>query len=279
MAYFLSDDLQMFYIKKGEGVPLVFIHGLGSNHDIWKNQISALEKQFTVIAADSRYHGSSTVNGGAFSAYKVERIAADWISLLKFVLKREAYLIGLSLGSAVCMQIAVDYPELIAGLILVEPWASCDDEHRSRLINWIDMFSNDENASRFNKTLVQHYFSTPFIRDFSEKVKEYETIRNEQSLQVNLQDCRACLEFDIRARLSEIKAPTMLIYGEFDVLIPPYHSKLLMKEIPRAYQIRIKDCGHLPLIEREEDFNNIIRNFVSAHEIGENQNRAELKRS
>lgn len=268
MPYFLSNNLQMFYRLEGRGVPLVFIHGLGSSHKIWEHQILNLQKEFTVLAADNRHHGLSTVSDGGFKAYSIEQLASDWIGLLKSKLDRKAYIVGISMGSALAMQLAVECQELASALVLVEPWAYCDDEHRSRLENWVEMLSKDGDVSRFSENLIRQYFPAPFIQNSPEKVKVYEAIRNEQLAAVHLQDCKACLAFDVRHRLKEINIPTVLIYGEFDVLIPPYHSRLIRHEIPYTVEIRIKECGHMPFIQCSEDFNHILRRCVESCEEG-----------
>lgn len=269
MPYLLSNNLQMFYKLEGRGAPLVFIHGLGSNHKIWDYQILNLAKEFSVLAADNRYHGLSTVSGGGFKEYSIEQLASDWIGLLQSKLERKAYIVGLSMGSALAMQLTVECQELVSGLILVEPWAYCDDEHRSRLEHWIQMLSKGWDVSHFSEILIRHYFSTPFIQNFPERVKAYDAIRNEQLAAVNLQDCKACLAFDARHRLQEIRVPTVLIYGEFDVLIPPYHSRLIKQKIPHSVEVRIKDCGHMPFIECPEEFNYLLRRYVQSWERGE----------
>jgi 3-oxoadipate enol-lactonase len=253
----------------GSGFPLTFIHGLGSSHKIWEHQIPKFANEFLVLAADNRYHGLSRAEDGVFKAYDIEQLASDWIDLLKSKLDRETYVVGLSMGSALAMQMAVEAPELISGLVLVEPWAYCDDEHRSRLENWIEMLSEKQDVNLFSEDLIRHYFSAPFIRNSPEEIKFYENIRNEQSLAVNLQDCKACLALDLRHRLSEINVPTVLIYGEFDVLIPPYHSRLLKREIPQSVEVRIKDCGHMPFIECPGAFNHIVRQCVKSAAQGE----------
>lgn len=274
MPYFFLNDFHMYYVKKGEGIPVVFIHGLGSNHKIWSHQISSLKKQFTVLAADNRYHGLSTKDVSHFQEYEIEQLAKDWIGLLKSQMDRKVYIVGLSMGSAIALSVSLECPELVSGLILLEPWASCDDEHRSRLENWIEMLTNEWNVKHFAEVLAQYYFSPSFIRDSPERIKAYEEIRKEQSLFVNLQDCKACLSFDIRERLrlKKIKVPTALLYGELDILIPPYHSRLLKREIPNIVEFRIKDCGHMPFIECSEDFNRMLIQFVEGCEEGEIRN-------
>jgi len=268
MPYFLSNNLQMFYKLEGRGIPLVFIHGLGSNHKIWEQQLLNFQNEFTVLAADNRYHGLSTVTDSEFKAYNIEQLASDWIGLLKSKLDRKAYIVGISMGSALAMQIALECQELVSGLILIEPWAYCDDEHRSRLERWIEMLSKNGDVRGFSENLIRHYFPMPFIQNSPEKVKVYENIRNEHRAAVHLQDCKACLEFDVRNRLKEINIPMILIYGEFDVLIPPYHSRLIRHEIPTSIDIRMKECGHMPFIECPEEFNRILRRCVENCEEG-----------
>ena len=129
-----------------------------------------------------------------------------------------------------------------AGLVLMEPWAYCDDEHRSRLENWIEMLNETQDVPLFSEDLIRHYFSAKFVKSSPEKIRFYEAIRNEQSVNANLQDCRACLSFDLRPRLNEIKVPTALIYGE--------------------------DCGHMPFIECPEAFNRILGGSMESMEEG-----------
>ena len=115
MAIFERDGVQLWYEVRGEGAPVLLIHGLGSSGLDWEHQIPALQG-FQVINTDLRGHGRSSRGAVPIS---MELFAQDLAALLDHLGVESAHVVGLSLGGGVAFQIGLDRPALTRSLTIV----------------------------------------------------------------------------------------------------------------------------------------------------------------
>jgi len=253
-----AGEVNLYYCQKGKGFPFVLIHGWGSNHKIWTELMNFLSRSFCVIAPDLRGHGRSSFPPGAYS---IKILAEDINALFEALNLSQVYLMGLSMGSAVALQMAWNHPQKIRSLILASAWSYCDDDFKSRLQEWISIIQNG-GIQKLTEYLAAHYFPHSFIMKKPQLGKKYKEIRSEQSPQSVISACQACLEFDMRKNLRSIKIPTLLISGEFGVLAPPHHAKYIAQQIPRAKSIILKGGGHLPFWDKPNEFCEELLEFI-----------------
>ena len=110
------DNNQFYYEVHGEGEPLILIHGLGSSTRDWELQVPTFARTFQVIPLDLRGHGRSVKSAGPYSMIM---FAEDTAQLIKGLGVGPAHILGISLGGMVAFQLAIDHPDLIRSLIIV----------------------------------------------------------------------------------------------------------------------------------------------------------------
>ena len=112
----MVNDIQLYYEITGQGQPLLFIHGLGSSTRDWEAQVSPFAANYQVITFDLRGHGRSDKPPGP---YTLPLFTADTAGLLKALGLDAAHVVGISLGGGIAFQLALDYPELVKTLTIV----------------------------------------------------------------------------------------------------------------------------------------------------------------
>src|SRR5438105_12464497 len=110
------NGIELHYESAGEGPPLLFLHGLGSSGQDWRRQVRAFTDRFRVITYDVRGHGASDKPPGPYS---VPLFAQDAAALLRELETGPAHLCGLSMGGMIAFQLAVDFPELVQTMTIV----------------------------------------------------------------------------------------------------------------------------------------------------------------
>ena len=113
-----TDDIETYYVSRGTGPPVVFVHGMIMNATMWAPQMDALGDDFGTIAYDVRGHGRT--GGSARTPYSIELFASDLDALLDALDVDRAVICGLSMGGAIAQAFAAAHPEKVAGLVLAD---------------------------------------------------------------------------------------------------------------------------------------------------------------
>ncbi|MEP7217283.1 MAG: alpha/beta hydrolase [Bacteroidota bacterium] len=108
---------RLFYQEQGSGSPILFIHGTGADSDIWSAGIGALGGEYRCIAYDRRGYARSPLPAGE----SIGSEANDAAALLDLLGAAPAMIVGHSLGGVIALELAVEHPNLVAGLLLIEP--------------------------------------------------------------------------------------------------------------------------------------------------------------
>src|SRR5580693_1022702 len=110
------NGIEVYYEQAGEGPPVLLLHGLGSSTRDWEYQTPELARAYRVIAVDVRGHGRSSRPPGPYS---VSQFAEDAVALLRSLDAAPAHVIGLSMGGMIAFQMAVDHPEAVRSLAII----------------------------------------------------------------------------------------------------------------------------------------------------------------
>src|SRR5947207_2466572 len=111
-----ANGVDLYYEVHGSGEPVLLIHGLGSSTRDWAPQVPALSQRFQVIAFDVRGHGRSAKPK---QRYSVKLFAADTAALIRTLDIAPAHVIGISMGGMIAFQLAVEAPQLVRSLVIV----------------------------------------------------------------------------------------------------------------------------------------------------------------
>lgn len=253
-----QNTLDLAYGEAGHGPPLVLLHGLGSSRNDWLLQLPTLIARYRTIAVDLRGHGASPAPSGSIS---IALLAADVARLLRRLDAPPAHLLGISLGGAVALQLALDFPELVRSLVLVNTAArfiSTSWQQRLtglRRVAGVYLYGMD----RVAEGVAMRLFPRP----------EQDALRRETVERLgrnNLAAYRATLwaiaRFDVRARLHEIACPTLIVAGDEDTTVPLASKRLLAQRIPHSRLVIIARSGHATPVDQPEAFNRIVVQFL-----------------
>jgi pimeloyl-ACP methyl ester carboxylesterase len=216
---------------------LVLVHGSGGNHQLWGDAVRRLRSANT-YAVDLPGHGRSEGAG----CTSVDDYADFVVGFMNAVELERAVIAGHSLGGAIAMALALDYPQAVAGLFLVGTGA------RLRVLPAIleGMLAEPERTIE----LICGYAYSPSAP--RELVRQGQEQMLHVVPQVVHDDFAACNAFDVMDRLAQIRCPTMVICGTHDTLTPPKYARYLVDKIPGSELALIDGAGHMVMIEKPE---------------------------
>ncbi len=234
-----------------ETPPIVLIHGAGGNHLYWPPEIRRLTGN-RVYAVDLPGHGKSEGYGLQSIAGYAGKLAA-WLSAMGL---HAAVFVGHSMGGAIALALASDYPEHVAGLGLVSSSA--------RLNVGADILENAAHAATLHKAveaLAAHSFSPAT----ESRLVELATMRmGEIRPSVLHGDLTACTQFDATQQLAAIRAPALVVCGADDRMTPVRSSQFLADSIRSARLVVVPRAGHMVMLEQPQAVAAELGKFVSS---------------
>lgn len=257
------DSIELQYEISGYGPPVVFINGLTMDLNGWLLQVDAFSKKYRMVRYDCRGQGDSDKPD---SEYSQEQHAEDLARLLGKLEVPRAHLVGLSNGGMIAQHFALRYPEKTGALVLVDTCSYVDTLLHLIITSWIRAAEGGGSGLRYDVALP-YLFSEDFTRTNLDRIlamKEMNLARNPVKAVVNLS--KASIRHDLKDRVSEIAAPTLILAGEEDILVPLKYSRILREEIKHSTLVTLKNCGHVPPIEKPDEFNRIVMNFLKDHD-------------
>jgi len=251
------DGVRLHYKEGGTGEPLVLIHGLGGSSDAdWGQVIVPLSRRFHVYALDLPGFGRSDKPTNA--SYAIREQAATVVKFLDRVGIRQAHMCGLSMGGWIAAYTASENPERVARLILVDSAGIRFEPPPDRAL--LDPGTTPEDFTNFLKVLFFQppQLPAPVVRDFQAQARRQAWVIDRA--------LAAMLTGDdvLEPRLNRITAPTLIIWGRQDALLPLHSGEKLKGGLPTASFVVIDRCGHMPPIERPEAFLREAERFLSA---------------
>lgn len=257
-------DIEIYYEVHGEGFPLVLIRGLGSNADHWYAQIPAFSSHFSVVSFDNRGIGRSQKTDGP---YTISTMAEDTVALMDSVGISRAHVLGISMGGMIAQRVALTYPLKVSGLVLA--CTHCGGDHAVRTSEEIGkifveyIFTCSQEAAQKAATCI---FTEMTLKNRPEVIQQYQEVSKKfvPESATLISQWKAVQGHDTWAELPNIKAPTLVITGSEDILIPPQNSTILAERIPNA-QLRVIEGGaHQFLVEQADAFNRAVLGFLDS---------------
>ena len=256
------NGIQLSYEDKGEGLPVLFIHGFPFDHTMWNPQLEDLSNEHRVITPDLRGFGDSDIPNDTST---MNQFAADLIALLDLLKIDQAVICGLSMGGYISLAIAESFPERMLGLVLSNTRSAKDTiavrQNRyntaEKVLSEGNSFLAQDMAGKLlcQKTVAERPDLVEFVRDMIQR-------QNVNGIYAAL---RGMAERKDRTHLlSDIDVPTLVITGAEDSVIPVIESKRIVKEIPLAYLEIIEDSGHLSNLEQSAPYNKILHKYLES---------------
>lgn len=261
-----ANGQDLYYELHGQGPPLVLVMGIGYDSSLWTlAQVPALSTQFQVIMVDNRDAGRSSK---ASQPYSVADMADDLAGLLDSLGIQRSHLLGLSMGGMIALEFALRHPDRLDRLILTGTGAAPARSAVDPIQIWTWVKANDATGKVFGGQQFASLFSTAFLRNHQAVRDTAELLASNpypMSPEAYGRQADAYRHFDALDRLPGITAPTLVVVGEQDLLTPPWIAREVAEAIAgaRFQVIRGNGSSHLLPIERPEDFNRLVMNFLT----------------
>jgi 3-oxoadipate enol-lactonase len=261
-----ANGQELYYEVHGEGQPLVMVMGIGYDSSLWTlAQVPALSAKFQVIIFDNRDAGRSSQATGA---YTIADMADDTAALMDALGIEKAHVCGLSMGGMIAMELALRHPDRLDRMILSGAPGAPGRAVFHPIATWNWVKANDRTGEAFAGQQFTWLFSGAFLRN-KEAVQQTVSMLSSNPHPINPQayhrQAQAFLGFDVLDRLNRVKARTLCVVGEQDILTPVHECAEVADEIPGARFEVIKGDGssHVVPIERPDDFNGLVTRFLS----------------
>jgi 3-oxoadipate enol-lactonase len=224
---------------------VVLSNPLGTSFEVWDRQAGVLAQRFRVVRYDHRGQGGSETPPGPYS---LELLVDDLTSLLDELEIAQASFVGLSLGGAVGMQLAVACPDRLERLVL-----ACTAARFGSRASWL------ARAHTVRRNCIGALVEPVLERWFTGEAQSGDVARCRAMLEATPAEgyaacCEALAEWDFRPRLGEIGAPTMVIAGAQDSATPPDDAEQIARGAGADFVV-LDGAAHLANVEQPAAFN------------------------
>ena len=255
------DGRKIYFDLAGpQNAPTVcFTHSLNSDGGMWVEQmVPLLAAGYRVLRLDMRGHGGSAPVEGD---YTMDQLAGDVKGALDVLDISKVHYIGLSIGGMIGQGFALANPGYLASLCLCDTQPSTPPGSAG---TW------EERKAVVRKSGLAALADATMTRWFTDEFKQVNAARWREirdtisgTTPAGSAGCMSAIQnFDYLDRLSTLKMPTLVICGDEDEGTPPDHNKLIASKIPGGRYEGIAKARHLPNVERPEQFNRIMMQWL-----------------
>ena len=248
------------YEERGSGEPLLLLMGLGAPGAVWELHVQEYEKHFRCLLVDNRGAGDSDQPDGP---YTTRQMAEDAVALLdKLAIERVA-IAGISMGSGIAQEIAINHPERVSRLALISSWSRCDLYTKAVFEHFKDMRACSS-PEQFVRLLQLWIFAPGYFNTHAADLLEARSgaATGYMPLAAFKAQCDACIGHDTYDRLDQIKAPSLLTVGDADIFTPLRLSEEITRRIPQSSLKVFKGLGHAHHWEDLDAFNQLTTRFL-----------------
>jgi pimeloyl-ACP methyl ester carboxylesterase len=259
---------------EGEGPPVVLVHGLGGQWQNWLENIPRVAQERRVVALDLPGQGASEMPEEEISISGYGRCVDALCEQLGL---GEVALVGNSMGGFVSAETAIRYPKRVDRLVLVSAAGiTSADLKRSpgpvilRIGGALATYGAARHRKIAARPVSRHLALALVARHPSRLAPDmaYEGLMRGTGKPGFDDAMRATLDYDFRDRLPEISCPTLIVWGEKDVVLPAKDAEEFERLIPDSRKVVLADTGHIPQVERPRAFNECLLEFLEGERAG-----------
>ncbi len=265
MSFVENQGARLYWDEQGRGEPVLLIMGLGYPSALWHRARPVLSQHFRTVALDNRGVGLSDVPPGPYS---ISTMASDAAAVLDAAGISSAHVFGVSMGGMVAQEFALQYPMRTRSLILGCTSAGGPSAVRAERKVADILMVRGMTLEQAREAIL------PYIYDAAtpeEKIEEDMRLRRRcfPSLEGYTAQLQAILAWEGYGRIGQIAAPTLVIHGKSDALVPAANGQLIAERIPGARLVLLERASHLFLTDQTQLGNKAIVEFLlsrSRHE-------------
>jgi pimeloyl-ACP methyl ester carboxylesterase len=266
MPFTTANGIQLYYEERGPKTaePLLLIMGITAAGSVWEPHVAFWEQYFRCIVVDNRGVGQSDVPAGP---YTTAQMADDYAGILENLNIAKTKVVGVSMGSTIAQQLALRHPEKVSALVLMCPWARCDNAAKGifeHIVNCKRSFTPSQfslyiqllifsKASWDNETVAAELAEGRAAADLDENPQTFQGLEAQTA---------ACISHNVLSELPKLHQPTLVIGGKEDIFTPEWMAQEVANAIPNAQLFLYEKCGHAFHFEMVDDFNLRVRDWL-----------------
>lgn len=248
------------YVAGQKGKPaVIMLHGMSTSADSFRELMHLMAEDYYLIAPDIPGFGYSENT----NPYTMEHLI-EWLAdLVETLNLPSVHLLGHSFGGVLAMGQALSYPEKYERLVLVAPAVLVASQYP----DWLKKAGKNlrlvEAGIVLSRILLERQIRVPFFDADSMDETIWERRRTDYAnSRASAAAMNAVAFYDVRPRLPEIQQPTFIIWGEDDPVVPHEHAEKIKKHVPNSQIYKVSTCGHIPMLEREQEVAGVVREFL-----------------
>jgi pimeloyl-ACP methyl ester carboxylesterase len=263
MGYIKNNEVKIYYETHGNGKPLLFIEGLAQQIFMWKYQIEGLKNFFKIVTFDIRGSGMSDKPQ---NDYSMEAFVEDTKKIIEELKLDKPDILSLSLGGFIAQAFAVKYGSLINKLILANT-AFGGPKYvppSQEILNLMIYGGKGDTPLEKAVDTLSYSFTQNFVNNHNDRICKIaeELLQNPQPSYAYQGQAMLGATFNMENEVKSIKNSTLIIVSEEDRVVPMENGLNLHNAIPNSRLSTIKKAGHLSFIEKYEEFNTTVKNFL-----------------
>lgn len=265
----VSDLVQLSVQDVGQGSPVVLVAGFGLDHRVWEREVSVLYERHRVICVDQRGHGASDKPA---DGYDIDRLATDLLTVLERLDVSDCGLVGWSFGGQVAFHATAMDSRRISRLALVGsnavrasrsaefPFGRLPDELEGPLVA---AEQRDRLAAR--RATIAAGFHRPPDNQLLDRLVEVSLAMPSYAA---VACYRSMLRTDLVADIERVTVPVSQIIGAADPVHSAKGARWLNDRLSDAEFVALQECGHYPMFEAPEEFDDILLRFAAGERRG-----------
>jgi len=258
------NGVDLNYETAGQGEAIVCLHGMTGSTQDWGNQISVLLPKYRVVARDQRGHGKSAAPSGE-EQYSIPVFADDVFALLKMLDIKKCCLMGHSIGGFTTLQFALEHPDMIAALVLVDTSSG----QFARDPSFAQLQEKQRELARSQGMEAAFEYGIANMPMMIERLRRHPELREVTRRKMLMTSVDGYIYGSgaigkwqpVTGRLSEIKVPALICWGEEDLGFTEA-VQVLKRGIADSELVTFKGVGHNPHEEAPDAFNEVLLKFL-----------------
>jgi 3-oxoadipate enol-lactonase len=248
------------------GAPVVCcVHSLAADSGVWSDQVPPLlQSGFRVLRLDLRGHGGSDPGEGDYS---MSGLAQDVIAALDFLGIERMHFLGVSIGGMIGQTLGIEHGSRLLSLTLCD---TAPAAMAGAAALWETRFAAIRAAGSVEPLAdetMRRWLTEAFASRRPDRWREIRETIAATRPQGYLGAAAALIAFDVTARLPSVTTPTLVICGADDTGSPPAGNRLIASLIPGARYAEMAEARHLPMLERPEEFNALLIEWLGAQRL------------
>jgi 3-oxoadipate enol-lactonase len=265
MPFVENQGAKIYWDEQGQGPPVLLIMGLGYPSSLWHRTRPVLAQRYRTVAFDNRGVGRSDVPPGPYS---IATMASDAAAVLDAAGVARAHVFGISMGGMIAQEFALQYPARTRSLILGCTSSGGPSAVRAESKVADVLMARGMTLEQAREAILPYIYDAATPR---EKIEQDVSLRQRwlPSPEGYMAQLQGILAWEGYSRIAQITAPTLVIHGKSDALVPPGNGELIAKRIPGARLVLLEHASHLFLTDQTQAAHKEILEFLLSHAGGE----------